>query len=87
MGYTRINPPFSRKVEVFERCLKLGKPFALLMSNYWLNNVAPCRLFQNTDLELLMFDKRIQFGKGKTYRSTAAISAIKYFRNKSYSNR
>ena len=59
------NPPFSRKVEVFERCLKLGKPFALLMSNYWLNNVAPCRLFQNTDLELLMFDKRIQFGKGK----------------------
>ena len=25
--------------------------------------------------------------KGKTYRSTAAISAIKYFRNKSYSNR
>lgn len=45
--------------------MKLGKPFALLMSNYWLNNVAPCRLFQNTDLELLMFDKRIQFGKGK----------------------
>lgn len=35
------------------------------MSNYWLNNVTPCRLFQNTDLELLMFDKRIQFGKGK----------------------
>ncbi|MCS3165819.1 hypothetical protein NXW62_13755 [Bacteroides fragilis] len=31
-----INPPFSRKVEIFERCLKLGKPFALLMSNYWL---------------------------------------------------
>lgn len=59
------NPPFSRKVEVFDRCLKLGKPFALLMSNYWLNNVAPCRLFQHTDLELLMFDKRIQFGEGK----------------------
>ena len=37
------NPPFSRKVEVFDRCLKLGKPFALLMSNYWLNNVAPSR--------------------------------------------
>lgn len=59
------NPPFSRKVEVFDRCLKLGKPFALLMSNYWLNNVAPCRLFQHTELELLMFDKRIQFGEGK----------------------
>ena len=52
-------------MEVFDRCLKLGKPFALLMSNYWLNNVAPCRLFRHTDLELLMFDKRIQFGEGK----------------------
>ena len=59
------NPPFSRKVDVFDRCLKFGKPFALLMSNYWLNNVAPCRLFLNTELELLMFDKRIQFGEGK----------------------
>ena len=59
------NPPFSRKVDVFDRCLKLGKPFALLMSNYWLNNVAPCRLFLNAELELLMFDKRIQFGEGK----------------------
>lgn len=39
------NPPFSRKVEVFDRCLKLGKPFALLMSNYWLNNVAPMPTF------------------------------------------
>jgi hypothetical protein len=35
------------------------------MSNYWLNNVAPCRLFLHSDLELLMFDKRIQFGQGK----------------------
>lgn len=59
------NPPFSRKTEVFSRCLELGRPFALLMSNYWLNNVAPCRLFQNSNLELLMFDKRIQFGEGK----------------------
>lgn len=59
------NPPFSRKKEVFERCLKFGKPFALLMSNYWLNNTAPCNLFKDKGLELLMFDKRIQFGEGK----------------------
>ena len=67
------NPPFSRKVEVFERCLKLGKPFALLMSI----------LIWNYSCSINVFSSE----KGKTYRSTAAISAIKYFRNKSYSNR
>lgn len=40
------NPPFSSKVRVFERCLSFGKPFALLMSNFWLNNSAPYRLFK-----------------------------------------
>jgi hypothetical protein len=55
------NPPFSDKRAVFERCLDFGKPFALLMSNMWLNDSAPCRLFKNSELQLLMFDKRIQF--------------------------
>ena len=58
------NPPFSRKIEVFERCLQLDKPFALLMSNFWLNSVGPCRLFKDRELQLLMFDKRIQYDKG-----------------------
>ena len=31
------NPPFSIKQKVVERCLALGKPFALLLSNLWLN--------------------------------------------------
>ena len=35
------NPPFSNKARVFERCLSFGKPFALLMSNFWLNDTAP----------------------------------------------
>ncbi|WP_455672744.1 tRNA (adenine-N(6)-)-methyltransferase [Phocaeicola sp.] len=60
------NPPFSKKVEVFERCLNFGKPFALLMSNYWLNNSAPYRLFKDSELQFLMFDKRIQFDRGKS---------------------
>ena len=81
------NPPFSRKVDVFDRCLKFGKPFALLMSNYWLNNVAPCRLFLNTELELLMFDKRIQFGEGKNVPFNSSYFVIGYFRSPSYSSR
>lgn len=51
-------------MEVFERCLQLDKPFALLMSNFCLNSVGPCRLFKDRELQLLMFDKRIQFDKG-----------------------
>lgn len=55
------NPPFGNKVAIFERCLSFGKPFALLMSNFWLNDTAPCRLFKETELELLLFDKRVQY--------------------------
>lgn len=51
-------------MDVFERCLQLDKPFALLMSNFWLNSVGPCRLFKDRELQLLMFDKRIQYDKG-----------------------
>ena len=55
------NPPFSNKARVFERCLSFGKPFALLMSNFWLNDTAPCRLFKDKELQLLFFDKRVQY--------------------------
>jgi len=59
------NPPFTDKKKVFERCLNFGKPFGLLMSNMWLNETSPSKLFKNTELQLLIFDKRIQFdGKG-----------------------
>lgn len=55
------NPPFTNKRKIFERCLGFKKPFALLMSNTWLNDAAPKQLFKHKDLQLLMFDKRIKF--------------------------
>lgn len=55
------NPPFTNKRAVFERALSLGKPFALLMSNTWLNDSAPKVLFMKRDLQLLLFRNRIQF--------------------------
>mgnify|MGYP000791551788 FL=1 len=55
------NPPFSNKKEVFKRCLSFRKPFALLMSNFWLNNTAPYKLFKDRELELMFFDKRVQY--------------------------
>ena len=55
------NPPFTRKRQIFERALSFNKPFALIMTNTWLNDSAPKQLFMEKDLQLLMFDKRIVY--------------------------
>lgn len=55
------NPPFTNKRKFFERALEFDKPFALIMTNTWLNDSAPKQLFKDKDLQLLMFDKRMKF--------------------------
>jgi len=55
------NPPFTNKRKFFERALSFNKPFALIMTNTWLNDSAPKQLFKERDLQLLMFDKRMEF--------------------------
>ena len=60
-GMIVSNPPFSKKQQVVERCLSFGKPFALILSNLWLNSSAPVRLFKDKEMQMLLFDKRIQF--------------------------
>ena len=55
------NPPFQNKRQFFERALSFNKPFALIMTNAWLNDSAPKQLFMNKDLQLLMFNKRMKF--------------------------
>lgn len=55
------NPPFTNKRKIFERALSFGKPFALIMSNTWLNDAAPKQLFRSRDLQLLMFEQRMKF--------------------------
>lgn len=59
------NPPFTGKRQIFERALSFGKPFALLMSNTWLNDSAPKVLFMKRDLQLLLFRNRIHFNNQK----------------------
>ena len=54
------NPPFTNKRHIFERTLSFDKPFALIMSNTWLNDAAPKQLFGN-NMELLMFEERMKF--------------------------
>ena len=55
------NPPFTNKRKFFERALSFEKPFAMIMTNTWLNDSAPKQLFKDKDLQLLMFDKRMKF--------------------------
>lgn len=55
------NPAFTGKRKIFERALSFDKPFALLMSNTWLNDAAPVQLFMDKQLQLLLFDKRMKF--------------------------
>ena len=73
------NPPFTNKRQIFERALSFNKPFALLMSNTWLNDKYSKFVFKeaNRDMQLLFFDKRVHFissngsmGKKTTFSSS-----------------
>ena len=57
------NPPFKGKRLFFERSLNFGKPFALIMTNAWLNDAYSKKVFieAKRQMQLLMFDKRIKF--------------------------
>jgi len=57
------NPPFKNKRAFFERALSFGKPFALIMTNAWLNDRYSKQVFIDAkrQMQLLMFDKRMKF--------------------------
>lgn len=72
------NPPFTNKRKIFERALTFVKPFALIMSNTWLNDSAPKQLFKEKDLQLLMFDKRIKFSNNGIVQDKITFSSSYY---------
>jgi hypothetical protein len=75
------NPPFSGKREIFERAMSFNKPFALLMSNTWLNDAAPKQVLGN-EMELLMFEERINFidSDGEVCKKGVTFSSSYYCR-------
>ena len=72
------NPPFTGKRKIFERALSFNKPFALIMSNTWLNDSAPKQLFKDRDLQLLMFDKRMKFINNGKVQNKITFSSSYY---------
>lgn len=72
------NPPFTNKRRIFERAIGFKKPFALIMSNVWLNDSAPAQLFKDKDLQLLMFDKRMKFSNNGEILNKITFSSSYY---------
>ena len=62
-GYDFIisNPPFTKKLEVFDRLYALGKPFAMVMGLPILNYQEVGEFFLHRDLQLLIVDKKVSF--------------------------
>lgn len=75
------NPPFTNKRKIFERAISFGKPFALIMSNTWLNDSAPKVLFRDKDLQLLMFRNRIKFINNGVVNNKITFSSSFYCHN------
>lgn len=74
------NPPFTGKREIFEHALGFNKPFCLLMNINWLNDSAPAQLFRNIELQLLLFEKRMQF-KGKQQKEKINFNSAYFCRD------
>jgi len=55
------NPPYSIKHKFLIRCYQLGKPFALLLPLTTLETRTRQKLFTQYGLEIILFDKRINF--------------------------
>lgn len=55
------NPPFSLKQKFLERAYRLGKPFAFLLPLTTFETKKRQFLFQKYGLEVIFFDKRINF--------------------------
>lgn len=73
------NPPYSIKHKFLVRCYQLGKPFALLLPLTTLETRTRQKLFQEHGIEIILFDKRINFhqptgAESKAWFATAWFS-------------
>lgn len=59
------NPPYSLKDEFLTKCYKYNKPFALLLPITALGGINRNQLYKKYGLELIVFNKRINFINGK----------------------
>jgi hypothetical protein len=59
------NPPYSLKDEFLKKCYEYKKPFCLLLPITSLEGSNRGNMFRKYGIEIIVFDKRIEFIKGK----------------------
>jgi len=74
------NPPYSKKQEFLERCYRIGKPFALLLPLTTFETYNRQKLFKRYGLEVILFDKRINF-KTPSGQGSGSWFATAWFTN------
>lgn len=75
------NPPFKYKQQFLERCYELGKPFALLLPLTTLETEKRQKLMQKFGIEIILFDKRINFETPNKVEKSSAWFATAWFTN------
>lgn len=60
------NPPYSKKTDFLKHAYELGKPFAMLLPLTALEGVNRQKLYREYGLQLILFNRRINFIKGKS---------------------
>ena len=75
------NPPFKYKQQFLERCYEIGKPFALLLPLTTLETSKRQRLMQKYGVEMILFDKRINFETPNKVEKSASWFATAWFTN------
>ena len=67
-GIFITNPPFNGNKKFFRRAIELGKPFAILCRLEHLGGVEACELFKDTDIQVVIPEKRINYITPKMLR-------------------
>ena len=75
------NPPFKYKQQFLQRCYELGKPFALLLPLTTLETKKRQDLFAKYGLEIILFDKRINFETPNKVEKSSSWFATAWFTN------
>jgi len=75
------NPPYKLRNEFLSRCYELRKPFALLMPITTLETAKRQRLFRDFGIELICFDKRIEFEMPENKIGQAIWFGVAWFTN------
>jgi len=73
------NPPFKFKQQFLEKCYELGKPFALLLPLTTFETKKRQNLFKKHGLEVIFFDKRINFETPNNVVKSSAWFATAWF--------